>query len=85
MRRLEQIEEWKLPTRPTKRTDTRARNFAGESVEVDAIPPADLRDLCRVCIEQHIDQHTLERTQLVEQAERDTLQTILGNFKGDAA
>jgi len=32
----EQIIEFNLPTRPTKTTDTRARGFIGESVEVDA-------------------------------------------------
>ena len=80
----EQIEEWKLPTRPTKKTDTRARHFEGESVEVDAIPPAQLRTICRGCVEQHIDVRALEQTQLVEQAERDTLRTILDNLQGDA-
>ena len=46
-----QITEWNLPTRPTKATDTRAKNFTGESVEVDAIPPAQLRSLVRNAIE----------------------------------
>ena len=33
-----QVEEWDLPTRPTKQTDTRAKKFVGTSVELDAIP-----------------------------------------------
>ena len=37
-----QIEEMGLPTRPTKASDTRARRFHGESVEVDAIPAPEL-------------------------------------------
>jgi hypothetical protein len=41
----EQIEEFDLPTRPTKKTDSRAKTFEGESVEVDAIPPARLRQM----------------------------------------
>lgn len=45
-----QIKSMHLPTRPTKRRDTRAANFKGESVEVDAIPPAALRDLLRAAI-----------------------------------
>jgi hypothetical protein len=81
---LEQIEKWNLPTRPTKHTDTRAKNFLGESVEVDAIPPARLRELCRQCIEQHINQAALDRTQRVEQAERDTLQTMMDSLQGNA-
>lgn len=76
-----QIEEWDLQTRPTKKTDTRAKNFDGESVEVDAIPPNQLRQLARDCIEQHIDQDTLQQTLTVEEAERDTLQTILNNLE----
>lgn len=51
----EQIEAFQLPTRPTKKTDTRSAGFIGESVEVDAIPPADLRAIVRGRIERHID------------------------------
>jgi hypothetical protein len=81
---LEQIERWNLPTRPTKRTDSRSKNFFGESVEVDAIPPAGLRNLCRRCIEQHIDRKALQRTRLIERAERDTLQTIMDTMQRNA-
>jgi hypothetical protein len=38
-----QIAEHNLPTRPTKTTDSRAKHFVGESVEVDAIPTRILR------------------------------------------
>jgi hypothetical protein len=55
----EQIETLELPTRPTKRSDTRSKTFEGESVEVDAIPPATLRQLVRDCIEQHVDHQQL--------------------------
>jgi len=41
----EQIQKWDLPTRPTKTTDSRSRDFVGESVDVDVIPPAQLRQL----------------------------------------
>lgn len=71
-----QIGEYDLQTRPTKTTDTRAKTFSGESVEVDAISPNDLRLLARRCIEQHIDWDTLERLERVEDAERKTLQSI---------
>src|SRR5271154_2893939 len=40
---LEQIREWGLPTRPTKASDR--KGFGDISVELDAIPPTDLRDL----------------------------------------
>lgn len=76
-----QIKLWNLQTRPTKKTDTRAKNFAGESVEVDAIPPGQLRGLVRRCIEQHVDHDILQRTRAIEEAERDTLQTIIENLE----
>jgi hypothetical protein len=40
----EQIDEHNLPTRPTKRDGNRhAHGFAGDSVELDALPPRVLR------------------------------------------
>jgi hypothetical protein len=50
-----------LPSRPTKASDPRAEKFDGDSVELDAIPPDDLRDLVRDTIEQHIDRDEIER------------------------
>jgi len=70
----EQIEEWNLPTRPTKRDgNTHARDFDGDSVELDAIPAADLRELVRECIEQHIDQTQFKVLQQAEASERELL------------
>jgi len=66
----EQIDTYALPTRQTKRTDTRSRGFVGGSVEVDAIPPTILRGLIEVAIEAHIDQHALALTRSVEASER---------------
>jgi hypothetical protein len=54
-----QIEQYGLQTRPTKKTDSRAKSFDGESVEVDAIDPDTLRALCEKCITRHIDQEQL--------------------------
>jgi hypothetical protein len=72
----EQIESLDLPTRPTKTTDSRNKNFEGESVEVDAIAPDDLRGLARESIERHIDPAAFERLQTVEEQERETLRNI---------
>ncbi len=71
-----QISAWGLPSRPTKTTDTRAKHFDGESVEVDAISPADLRAIVRTAIEQHVDNARLEWLQQVEASEREILQEI---------
>jgi hypothetical protein len=69
----EQITAMGLPTRPTKQADSRAARFAGESVEVDAIPAPELRRILIAAIEQHIDQHALHAAQAAEASERDIL------------
>jgi hypothetical protein len=73
----EQIALWKLPTRPTKKTDSRSKGFEGESVEVDAIPPNSLRELAASSITKHIDAMLLERARTTEKAERESLQSFL--------
>jgi hypothetical protein len=73
----EQIQQLSLPTRPTKRTDSRARNFDGASVEVDAIHPEVLRGICEECITEHVDDEVLQRTQSIEEAERETLSHLV--------
>src|SRR5215468_5964861 len=49
-----QIAALNLPTRPTKATDTRAKNFGSISVELDAIEPNRLRQLVQQQIELHL-------------------------------
>jgi hypothetical protein len=72
----QQIEELGLPTRPTKKKDSRSHGFQGESVEVDAIPPGVLRDLVRDCIVRHVDQRALEVTRVAEASERQVLNRL---------
>lgn len=74
----EQITRFQLPTRPTKTSDSRAKNFQGESVEVDAIPPTTLRAIVRAAIEQHIDPLALAMTQVAEESERQILFRMSG-------
>jgi len=70
----EQITDWKLPTRPTKRDgNTHARNFTGDSCELDSIPPLKLRALVRECIEQHIDRELFAKLKAAEKSEREAL------------
>lgn len=72
----EQIATWELPTRPTKRTDSRAAQFAGASVEVDAIEPAALVSLVRDAILGHVDQEAYAKLRAVEESERSVLRRI---------
>jgi hypothetical protein len=78
----EQISRWNLPTRPTKKTDTRSKKFQGESVEVDAITPRTLRSLVRECVDRHIDSATLRQLQLTEAAERASMCRMAEVFTG---
>jgi hypothetical protein len=69
----EQIAAWKLPTRPTKQTDSRARNFKGDSVELDAIHPDRLRKLVKDVIVRHLPAGQLETLSVAEESEREIL------------
>jgi hypothetical protein len=73
----EQIEEYRLPTRPTKRDgNSHAHKFDGDSVELDALPSADLRALVRDCIERHISLSALNTLREAEQSEREILEQL---------
>ncbi len=66
----QQVKAYKLQTRPTKKSDSRSKNFFGESVEVDAIPPHILRGICKVAIRSHISDSMLKDFELIEKEER---------------
>jgi hypothetical protein len=71
----EQIAEFDLPTRPTKREGNQhAKQFEGDSVELDALPASELRDLVCGCIEQHISQKALRTLRVAEESERELLE-----------
>lgn len=70
----EQIASMGLPTRPTKKTDSRAAKFGHDvSVEVDAIKPDQLREMIRDCIGNHVDQHQLDSIRATEEEEKSML------------
>lgn len=74
----EQVARLRLPTRPTKVTDTRARNWGGgDSVELDAIPPNELRQMVESCITRHIEAGLYERTIDIEAAERAAVRELV--------
>jgi hypothetical protein len=78
----EQVTDWNLPSRPTKTSDTRAKQFVGTSVELDAIPANRLRELVRTCIERHIDKEQLAILRAAEASERETLGRWANIVKG---
>lgn len=79
-----QIEQLKLPTRPTKQSDSRAKGFGDISVELDAIPPDWLRSLVRFCIEEHLPQDQLRVLKIAEQSERAILSRMVSGLGANA-
>jgi hypothetical protein len=80
----DQIEQWDLPTRPTKKSDSRSKNFGDVSVELDAIPPERLRRLVEDKIQFHLPPHALAVARVAEESERGLLETIAERFRDDA-
>ena len=76
-----QINQWELPTRPTKKSDVRAKAFSGESVELDAIPPDELRNLVSDSITQHIDSDNYQQLCEIESAERESLEVFMDSYE----
>jgi hypothetical protein len=71
-----QAKHWSLPSRPTKTAGNKhAKDWPDgrPSVELDALPPSELRALVRLCIEQHVDTDQLERLRTIEGEERQQL------------
>ncbi len=78
----EQIADWDLPTRPTKATDTRAKDFGEISVELDAIEPSRLRAIVQEAIEYHLPPRHFEVLKAAEDSERDLLRAMVGTLQG---
>ena len=74
-----QIEEWDLPTRPTKTSDTRSKNFGDISVELDAIDPDRLRELVGDVIERHLPEHEFNILKAAEESERAIIRQLVGH------
>jgi hypothetical protein len=81
----EQVDQWNLPSRPTKLKDPRAKRFgSATSVELDAIPARQLRELVRDCIERHVDRQQLELLRVAEKSERELLDKWASTYRGVA-
>jgi hypothetical protein len=80
----EQIEELKLPTRPTKTTDTRAASFGSdESVELDAIEPNTLRQMLDEALAACFPPDALKENEEQEEDDRDELRQLLERVRGN--
>jgi hypothetical protein len=84
--RLEHLDG--LPSFPAsdKNEDTRykwfVRNFGERCWELDALDPNDLRELAEEAIKNHIEPRAWERSVVIEQAQCESLRTVLDSWKG---
>ena len=76
-----QVNLYRLPTRPGKRSDSRHAAFAAEfgdaSVELDALSPSKLVDLVETAVLSEIDPVEWARAVAVEELEKETLASIV--------
>jgi hypothetical protein len=81
----DQVDEWDLPGRPTKTTDTRSKGFGDISVELDAIEPQRLRDLVQEAIERHMPPAQFEVLLVAEESERLLIRELVGTLSQASA
>jgi hypothetical protein len=76
-----QIAQWRLPTRPTKQSDSRAARFgSATSVELDSIEPNRLRAIVQKAIERHLPARQFEVLKIAEESEREIIGRLVGNI-----
>lgn len=68
----EQITRYRLPTKPRKKTD-RPRPDILETVECEALPAAELRQILRQTIEEYVPAQALAAIRAGEESEREYL------------
>lgn len=78
----DQIDEFELPPQPAKRADARYEQFVAEhgniAVELDALPPEELRRLIRESVEAHFDDDVFETE--VKPKQKEERETIRGHL-----
>ncbi len=80
---LKQVEDWHLPTRPSKTMSPADRIWARTnpvSAELDAIPPDALRDYVQRNIEAYLPMAEYQRLRDIELAERESLREFVSNW-----
>lgn len=77
-----QIKRLNLPTRPTKTSDTRSKGFGDISVELDAIPPDELRGLVQSVIEDHLPPRQFSVLKAAEDSERGIIAKMVREMGG---
>jgi hypothetical protein len=73
----EQAEAMELPTAPPKATDSRTKNFVGETVQCEAIPPDTLNGIVREAIRSRLDMGAFEENLARERQEREHVDAVM--------
>lgn len=80
----EQVTRYRLPTRPLKKHDSRAKAFlqryGDRAAELDALSPNDLRRFVDEAISRHADRDVIATLKCTEASERETLMSAFGRF-----
>lgn len=77
----EQVLEMQLPPAPTKKTDSRAKNWKGlGQVELDAVKPEILQQMCETAIEDLFDEDLYEDLMEQEEEEKGAYVVALKRF-----
>jgi len=82
-----QIDKYELPPQPAKTTDARYESFVAEhgdmAVELDALPPARLRELIREAVNDYFDSDVYEGVQQLEEADTNQLASMIDDALTD--
>lgn len=73
----EQAERMELPSAPPKSTDSRTKNFEGETVQCEAIPPDALNDIVRAAIISRFDMDAFNANLIREAGERERIAAVM--------
>lgn len=73
----EQTIEWNLETAPAKVSDSRSRNWEGETVQVQAMTEAQMREVVVSAVTEHLDTDELEKTRERGDELREEMKPIL--------
>jgi hypothetical protein len=82
--REKDVDDFNLPPLRIKTSDTRAaafrREFGNRCVELDALPPEELRWRVRQAIDRHIEKKAWGRALAIEKAEQESITSIVGRW-----
>jgi hypothetical protein len=73
----EDIEKYNLPTRPTKKTDSRSANFEGESVELDSMDMRIIKQRVLDCIMENVPGELMEEALANERADKERITNFI--------